>query len=67
MQGGKCGICEKPPPVPGASFAVDHNHTTGKVRGVLCASCNAMLGHAKDDITILVRGIRYLEHMKDFS
>lgn len=37
-QGGKCAVCGKKPRK--TSLAVDHNHRTGKVRGLLCFSCN---------------------------
>jgi hypothetical protein len=40
---------------------VDHCHTTGKVRGLLCHNCNSMLGLAKDNISILLDAAKYLE------
>jgi hypothetical protein len=40
---------------------VDHDHTTGKVRGLLCRRCNSALGMAKDDPNILRSLIAYLE------
>lgn len=48
----------------GNNLAVDHCHETGKVRGLLCASCNIMLGNAKDKIEILEEAITYLKSMK---
>ncbi len=42
-------------------MSVDHDHATGKNRGLLCTNCNKVLGHAKDDVTILRRAIAYLE------
>ena len=41
-------------------LAVDHCHTTGKVRGLLCHHCNAMLGSSIDSIKNLEKGIAYL-------
>lgn len=46
-------------------FHVDHNHKTGKVRGLLCNNCNAMLGMAKDDSNILESGIKYLKKYRE--
>lgn len=40
---------------------IDHDHSTGKFRGVLCSSCNKMLGGAKDNPEILRLGAKYLE------
>lgn len=40
---------------------VDHDHKTGKVRGLLCAACNRGLGFLRDSITIFQQGIRYLK------
>jgi hypothetical protein len=39
---------------------IDHNHATGKVRQILCNSCNQLLGRAKEDIKILNSAIQYL-------
>jgi len=43
------------------SLAIDHCHTTNKVRGLLCNSCNVALGNVKDDIGRLRKLIEYLE------
>ena len=40
---------------------IDHCHTSGQIRGVLCRTCNIMLGHAKDNPQRLLFGIKYLE------
>jgi hypothetical protein len=44
---------------------VDHCHDSGEVRGILCRSCNLILGYAKDDIDTLVRAIAYLQQFND--
>ncbi len=48
-QGGECALCGRPPK-DGKSLHVDHDHDTGYVRGLLCFSCNAALGHLQDDL-----------------
>lgn len=39
---------------------VDHDHATGKVRGLLCMQCNALLGNARDNLTVLAGARDYL-------
>lgn len=58
-QGGKCAICEKAPKK-GRRLAVDHCHRTGKVRGLLCGSCNYSLGVWKDNPRRFSRAATYL-------
>lgn len=41
-------------------LVVDHCHTTGRVRKLLCDRCNHLLGHAREDVTILRAAICYL-------
>ena len=59
-QNGACGICKIPQNKLKKALYVDHCHTTGKVRGLLCGHCNFLLGHAKDNIAILAEAIKYL-------
>lgn len=59
-QGGCCAICRAEPGAIGETLAVDHDHATGKVRGLLCAKCNRMLGCAIDRPDILRAGADYL-------
>ena len=61
VQEGKCKVCGKDQSELKQPLSVDHNHTTGKVRGLLCPNCNTILGHAKDDTDILQKVINYLK------
>lgn len=60
-QNGCCKICGRHQSEFKKTLCVDHCHTTGKVRGLLCSNCNIVLGQAKDDIEILKSAIKYLE------
>lgn len=55
-QGGVCCICLSAVPA-----HVDHCHETGRVRGVLCFSCNAALGQFKDQPEVIRRAAAYVE------
>lgn len=59
-QEGKCRICGRHQTELKRRLSVDHNHTTGKIRGLLCGKCNFMLGYASDDITLLSNAIKYI-------
>lgn len=48
----------------GKVLVVDHDHVTGKVRGLLCGACNRAAGHAKEDIKRLVGLVEYLERYR---
>jgi hypothetical protein len=55
-QEGKCWICHKELKI----LAVDHDHVTGAVRGLLCKQCNTMLGLARESFDILANAAAYL-------
>lgn len=60
-QNGLCLICQKPEAdIYGNLLAIDHDHKTGKVRGLLCRKCNSALGLLKDDINNIKRAVSYL-------
>lgn len=58
-QQGKCAICKEEPKTK-RGLHVDHDHETGKVRGLLCHGCNVALGSFKEDVTLLNKAIEYL-------
>ena len=60
-QENRCAICGTHACTTGRLLAVDHNHETGKVRGLLCLPCNVSLGNMKDDPALLRNAIAYLE------
>jgi hypothetical protein len=63
-QGGCCAICGLPERARNQhgqlSLSVDHSHTSGRVRGLLCRSCNTILGMAKENAGVLERAIDYI-------
>lgn len=63
-QKGLCAICETPQHELKRLFAVDHDHETGKIRGLLCFSCNIALGHFHDSPKILADAINYINRSK---
>lgn len=58
-QQSKCPICQSSHLID--DMVIDHNHQTGKVRGLLCNDCNAGIGLLKDNTANLKRAIEYLE------
>lgn len=62
-QKGCCSICEvhQLDLTDPRALAVDHNHTTGKVRGLLCSTCNKALGLFNDSIDLLMKATNYLK------
>jgi hypothetical protein len=65
-QGGVCAICKR---AKGTSkrLAVDHNHRTGFVRGLLCSTCNNILGYLRDDLDLAAGIHGYLESPPAFE
>jgi hypothetical protein len=59
-----CGICGGPPNGRGR-YAFDHDHETGKFRGLLCAHCNTAIGLLKDSPDILEKAKQYILKTKN--
>lgn len=56
LQNNKCAICKTDNP-----HCLDHDHATGRARGVLCRVCNLGIGHLRDSAAILRAGADYLD------
>lgn len=70
-QGNKCAICDEEETAPNTHnkdeprrLALDHDHSTGQIRGFLCYRCNTTLGKVNDDVELLKSMINYLEENK---
>lgn len=66
-QHGMCAICGRPLAVDSKNTHADHDHTTGRVRGLLCNQCNVLLGQAEDNIARLHAAIEYLRKHSEKS
>jgi hypothetical protein len=64
-QDGKCAICEKDHSDAYNGLYVDHCHSAGLVRGLLCKECNVGIGFFKDNTKILKNAIKYIETHKE--
>jgi hypothetical protein len=63
-QGNQCAICELSFDLPKVVMCVDHDHSTGKVRKLLCRKCNTGLGLFRDELKVLTSALKYLEAHK---
>ena len=63
VQCGTCAVCSEifESETRGKEPCVDHDHETGRVRGLLCHSCNKGIGHLKDSSEILMAAMAYLD------
>ncbi len=59
QQGGLCAICKREC-VTGRALHVDHDHNTGRVRGLLCHKCNSGLGQFGDSLDVIRSALTYL-------
>jgi hypothetical protein len=60
-QNGLCKICGNPQMSQKRRLDVDHCHTTGRIRGLLCIRCNRGIGLLRDNTEVLASAIRYLQ------
>src|SRR5579872_2867885 len=60
QQGGKCGICGRTENYPFPRFFFDHDHLTGKIRGLLCNLCNTKMG-VLDNKEWIEKALKFLE------
>lgn len=61
---GKCDICGGNPDGRWKELSIDHCHSTGQFRGMLCTDCNTGIGKFKDDPELIRRAANYVEHYK---
>lgn len=59
-QNGCCAICLKHQMEFNKNLHVDHDHNTGKIRGLLCHNCNLAIGRLQDDPVIIARALEYV-------
>jgi hypothetical protein len=62
-QNGLCAICSRLLALDGlgkCSAVVDHDHRTGRIRGILCNTCNSGLGHLQDSLALVEQAASYL-------
>ena len=60
-----CEICQRPASDSHRGvLALDHDHETGKVRGLLCGACNKALGFFQDDIDVMAAAIEYIKRSR---
>ena len=59
-QNSLCAICGKTEKNIDRNLSVDHDHVTGKVRGLLCSNCNRGLGYFKDNSELMKKAAEYV-------
>jgi hypothetical protein len=64
---GQCSICTTQLRIEHSGYAIDHNHATGAVRGLLCTACNSGLGHFRDSANLLEAAVAYLDRKGSYA
>lgn len=71
QQGCVCALCGRPPKVDGVRSAgrlhVDHDHSTGVTRRLLCLNCNRAIGYFRDDPEVMIEAARYVRHFRGYD
>jgi len=68
LQDGRCAICKTDNPGKGKRhFHVDHDHLSGKVRGLLCVKCNMGIGSFDDDVMLMHMAAAYVSEAREGS
>lgn len=62
-----CAICKGPQQRNGVALAVDHDHETKEIRGLLCDNCNRAIGFLKENLSVLEESIRYLKRFNKIN
>lgn len=60
-QSGRCAICTGELSRGTGRYAVDHCHTSGRIRGLLCSPCNTAIGLLREDPSVFAAALTYLE------
>jgi hypothetical protein len=63
LQNGCCAICSEPEEK-FSWLCIDHDHDTGRIRGLLCPNCNRGIGLLKDNPEFLIKAASYIEEAK---
>ena len=61
VQNSRCAICNVHQSKLDLRLAVDHDHETGKIRGLVCRDCNFFLGHLEKNYGLLLQALEYLK------
>lgn len=67
LQGEKCALCGRTKTLNEKNFAVDHDHRTGQIRGILCLSCNGHIGALGDTVESLEKALAYIRRASPVS
>lgn len=67
QQGSVCAICARAVGGGTGRYAIDHCHTTGRPRALLCVHCNSSLGMIREDPAVALRLLLYSARCREFS